>query len=544
MDTMGGYLLQALHREGVRHVFGVPGDYILRWYQLLSQSNLKHVGTSREDCAAFAADGYARCHGLGALAVTYGVGALNVVNAVAGANAESSPVVVISGAPGVAEQRQNPLLHHRFGPFCFQREIFERMTCYAAALDDPLLARRQIDRALELAQLHHKPVYLELPRDLVDAELPPALSPPTSSAPISDWDALEEAVAETLSLLAKAKSAAVLAGSELHRYQLQDELTQLVERGALPVAATLTGKSVIAERHPAYMGIYEGAMGGARTRELIERADVLLLLGATLNDVDLGIFTAKLDVQHMVQATADGVQIHHHRYTGVPLGDYVRALTAGIERSGRSLPVVEPPLAAIGFPITSQPMTVARLIGRLNDTLPQDMIVVCDTGDCLFASLELRVHARTAFLASAFYTTMGFAVPASLGAQLGSGRRPLVLVGDGAFQMTGTELATAAWKGLNPIVIVFNNAGYSTERFILDGPFNDIPSWQFHRLGELFGPLAGFDVHDEESFDSAWRSALAQTDRPSLLNVHLAPDDPSPAMRRLGEHLGKRVRAG
>jgi TPP-dependent 2-oxoacid decarboxylase len=187
-------------------------------------------------------------------------------------------------------------------------------------------------------------------------------------------------------------------------------------------------------------------------------------------------------------------------------------------------------------------MCTARLIGRLNEALTPDMTVVADTGDCLFAAIEMRVHERTEFLASAFYTSMGFAVPAALGAQVARpDRRPLILVGDGAFQMTGTELATAARLALNPIVVVFNNGGYSTERFILDGPFNDVSAWRFDRLGELFGPLHGFDAPDEPSFERAWQAALGARGAPTVLNVHLERSDASPAMRRLADHLRARV---
>ncbi|HLF96786.1 MAG TPA: thiamine pyrophosphate-binding protein, partial [Methylococcaceae bacterium] len=174
---IGQYLIDRLHRAGVEHLFGVPGDYILRFYDELVHSPIQHVGTTREDTAAFAADGYARCRGIGALAVTYGVGALNVVNAIAGAYTESSPVIVISGAPGIREQREDPLIHHRFGPFEFQRQIFERITCATAVLDDPYTACRQIDRAIEALRQHCKPVYIELPRDQIDVEGFPVLSP-------------------------------------------------------------------------------------------------------------------------------------------------------------------------------------------------------------------------------------------------------------------------------------------------------------------------------------------------------------------------------
>jgi indolepyruvate decarboxylase len=539
--TIGDYLLGKLYTAGVAHVFGVPGDYVLKFYEQMVRSPIRHVGTTREDSAAFAADGYARCRGLGALAVTYGVGALNVVNAVAGAHAESSPVVVISGAPGVAEQRDDALIHHRFGPFTFQREIFDRITCATAVLDDPAIAFRQIDRTLAAARRHRRPVYIELPRDIV--EMPgypmPAEEIPNSS---SDPAALEEAVAETVSVLEGSKSPALIAGVEVHRSGLQDTLVELVERLRLPIAATLSGKSVIGERHAAYHGVYEGAMGHETARARIESADLLLLLGVALNDVDLGVYTAQLDPKHMVRACQDEVVIRHHRYPRVQLRDFVPLLIKKCGPQGRPLAKGTPGPEAPGFPRAGEPMKTGRLIGRLNAALTPDMIVVCDVGDCLFAAVELRVHERTGFLASAFYTTMGFGMPAALGAAVARpDRRPLVLVGDGAFQMTGTELSSLSRYGAAPIVVVFNNAGYSTERFILDGPFNDIEPWRFHKIGELFGNVAGYDVRTEDEFENAITAAIATRDRPSLIEVHLSPADPSPAMRRLATNLRDKV---
>lgn len=539
--SIGQYLLTRLYESGVHHIFGVPGDYILRFYQQITESPIQHIGTTREDTAAFAADGYARFRGMGATAVTYGVGALNVVNAVAGAKAESSPVVVISGAPGVKEQREDPLLHHRFGPFQFQREIFERITCATAVLDDPYIAFRQIDRTLAAAQANCRPVYIELPRDMVDVPGYP-IPPEPSSEFATDPESLREAVEETLLLLGKAKSAVIVAGVELHRRRLQEGLKRLAERTQLPVASTLTGKSVLGERHPCYVGVYEGAVGSALARERVEQADCLLMLGVTLNDVDLGIYTARLDIKRMVRASQGEVVIQHHRYPRIQVADFLAALTErSTPRADSGLDLVRQP-EPLDFPVKGQPITVARLIARLDRFLMPDMEVVCDTGDCLFAAIDLNVHQDSGFLATAFYTTMGFAVPAALGAQIARpDHRPLVLVGDGAFQMTGTELATIARLGLNPIVIVFNNGGYATERFILDGPFNDISSWRFDRLGEVFGPLKGFEASTEDQFEDCLTRSWAEQTAPCLINVHLSPSDASPAMRRLAEHLGKRI---
>lgn len=541
-DSIGQYLLNRLYDAGVKHIFGVPGDYVLGFYDLMIKSPIQHIGTTREDSAAFAADGYARCLGMGALAVTYGVGALNTVNAVAGAYAESSPVIVISGAPGVSEQRDDPLLHHRFGPFTFQREIFERITCAAVVINDPAIAFRQIDHAIAAARRFCKPVYIEIPRDLVMVEGYPMPSE-TMEQYVSDEIALSEAIAETTELIAKSLSPMIIAGVELHRRGLQRALVELVERAHLPIVATLSGKSVIAERHPAYLGVYEGAMSSENARYMVEQSDLLLMLGVTLNDIDTGIYTAKLDPHHMIRAALNEVVISAHRYPRITLADFITALVSSIKTCSEGFLSTPVAMAALDFPKPNRPMTTLRLIERLNQALSTDMVVVCDVGDCLFASIDLRVHEQSEFLASSFYTTMGFAVPAALGAQIACpDHRVLILVGDGAFQMTGTELSTHARLSLNPIVVVFNNGGYSTERCILEGPFNNIGSWHFDRLGEVFGPLKGYDVTTEDAFEEALINSLNNLTMPSIINVHLSADDASSAMKRLAEHLKSRVK--
>ena len=546
VQSIGEYILYRLQQHGVQHFFGVPGDYILGFYDLATRSAIQHIGTTREDTAAFAADGYARCHGLGCVVVTYGVGALNLVNPVAGAFAESSPVIVISGAPGVDEQQNDPLIHHKFGPFNFQKEIFERITCHTEVLTDPLIAFRQVDRAIQKALQHSQPVYLELPRDRIHTPgmpfTPDAGVLPQSAEPGSDPQALEEAVGETLALLEQAQSPAILAGVELHRASIQHAAVDLVEKLNIPVASTLTGKSVVGERHPAYLGVYEGAMGSVVAKQTIENADLALILGVRFNDVDLGIYTARLDPYRIVRASHDDVFIRHHRYQHVRLVDFITSLSAQVTPRSRPVVAQSPGASAEDFPRAGRPISVERMIGRINTLLTPELTVVCDVGDCLFAAIDLRVHKRNQFLASAYYTSMGFAVPAALGVHCASSQhRCLVLVGDGAFQMTGTELSTLVRFGFNPVVIVLNNAGYSTERFILEGPFNDIMTWHFHELGRVFGPLQGYEIHNEQEFDSALRSALAETESASILNVHLRKDEASPAMRRLADHLSNKI---
>ncbi|MBE9559416.1 MAG: alpha-keto acid decarboxylase family protein, partial [Proteobacteria bacterium] len=294
--------------------------------------------------------------------------------------------------------------------------------------------------------------------------------------------------------------------------------------------------------HRQYLGIYEGAMSSPTAREYVEQADLILMLGLTLNDVDTGIYSARLDPNLMVRASKGEVLISHHRYPDIALSDFVTALANKTTHYTHDFPALMKKQGLLDFPQSGTKIHIVRLIERLNQILGPELSVTCDTGDCLFASIELCVPEHSNFYASAFYTCMGFAVPAALGAQLSDPKqRALILVGDGAFQMTGTELSTHARFGLAPIVIVFNNHGYSTERFIMEGPFNDISEWRFDKLGEVFGSIQGYNVFTEEEFDNALKLAIVNTKQISLLNVHLQKDDPSPAMRRLGAHLGNLV---
>jgi indolepyruvate decarboxylase len=542
LPTIGEYLIRRLSDYGIEHVFGIPGDFVLQFYAMLENSPIKVVGTTREDNAGFAADGYARVHGMGAVCVTYCVGGLSMCNSIAGAYAEKSPVVVISGAPGVEERRSDPLLHHRVGSFHTQREVFEKITCAAAALDDPLTAFREIDRCLAACARYKRPVYLELPRDRVTSR---ALYPPVppTDKPVSDKAALREAIAEASEKLAAAKRPVLIAGVEMHRFGLGAEVVKLAERHNLPMCATLLGKSVVGEKHPLYLGVYEGAMCRPELRSYVEESDCFLLLGTFLTDIDLGIFTANIDPGKTVYVTSEALRIGHHHFHDVTLTDFVKGLVkADLKTSKRSIPAglrPDPPPFKL---VPDAPITSRRLFARVNEMLDETMAVVADVGDCLFGAAELSIHRHTEFLSPAFYTSMGFAIPASVGAQFGRpGIRPIVLVGDGAFQMTCLELSTSLRQGFNPIVVVLNNKGYTTERFIHEGPFNDIPNWSYHRMPDLLGGGWGFEVHTERDLDKALNAALANTNSYSLLNVHLRPDDISPALERLAKSLAKRI---
>lgn len=539
-QTIGGYLIRRLQDYGVRDVFGIPGDFVLQFYGMLEESPIRVIGTTREDNAGYAADGYARVHGLGAVCVTYCVGGLSLCNSIAGAYAEKSPVVVVSGSPGVRERESDPLLHHRVRDFDTQKQVFEKITVASAVLDDPLTAFREIDRCLDAAVRYKRPVYLELPRDRVRSE---SLYPhvPAVSEPKSDPAVLKEALAEAADMINGCEKPVILAGVEMHRFGLQGEVLKLAEKHAIPMCATLLGKSVVSEKHSLYLGVYEGAMGRESVTRFVEESDCVILLGAFMTDINLGIFTARLDPGRCIYATSEKLRIRHHHFHEVVLSDFVGGLAkAKLSPPKRAMPKDRGGVLDKYEMKPDAKVTVRQLFAKINSLLAEDMVVVADVGDSLFGSADLTIHRRTEFLSPAYYTSMGFAIPASVGVQVANRNlRPIVLVGDGAFQMTCLELGTALRHGFNPIVVVLNNHGYTTERFLQEGPFNDIPNWHYHRLPELLGGGWGFEVHTGRDLDKALKAAMANQDKFSILNVHLDSHDISPALQRLAERMSK-----
>ncbi len=179
--TIGGYLIERLQALGVEDVFGIPGDYILTLYKMLEESPIRLVGMTREDNAGFAADAYARLRGLGCVCVTYCVGGLSACNSIAGAYAEKSPVIVVSGSPGLRERERNPLLHHKVREFSTQLEVFEKITVASAVLDDPAARlRRDRPRARRGAPVQAAGLSRDPPRHgpgPLDGPAPPARRP-------------------------------------------------------------------------------------------------------------------------------------------------------------------------------------------------------------------------------------------------------------------------------------------------------------------------------------------------------------------------------
>ena len=539
--TIGNYLIQKLFSHDVRHVFGVPGDYSLSFFHELESSAIQVINTCDEQGAGFAADAYARVKGLGAVCITYCVGGLKVTNTTAQAFAEKSPVVVISGAPGTNERIKSPLLHHKVREFDTQFKVFEQITVASTALDNPQTACREIDRVIDAALCHKRPVYIELPRNMVSVTAIPYYLPQEIPLPRDD-NIIKEALLEAKNIINTSKKPVLIAGIELHRYGLQEEFLQFIDKTHIPVASTPLSKSIISEHHPQYMGIYEGAIGREDVREYVESSDCLILMGTFMTDINLGMFTAHLDQGRSIYATSEKVYIHYHSYEDVSLGDFLKGLLQininKREHTDSPHPESLQPLQ----PIAGKKITIKYLYQRLNSFIDRNTVIIADTGDAMFAAMDMTIHKETKFLSPAYYASMGFAVPASLGAQLANPNlRPLVLVGDGAFQMTGMELSTAARYQLSPIIIILNNSGYGTERPMLDGRFNDIKSWEYSCIPDILKTGRGFSIKTEDQLEDALLLSRQHTKDICILDVQIDSDDKSLVLTRMTEALAKRV---
>jgi indolepyruvate decarboxylase len=542
--SIGEYLIRRLQDYGIRDVFGIPGDYILSFYTMLEESPLRTIGCTREDCAGFAADAYARVNGMSALCVTYCVGGLSVCNSIAGAYAEKSPVVMITGSPGLRERIHNPLLHHMVRNWRTQYDVFEKLTVAGTELADPLTAFSEIDRVLATCARYKRPVYIEIPRDMVHVR--PDTAPPYKHPEVrSDTRALAEAVDETVGRIRSARQPVLLLGVEIHRFGLQEEAVKLAEESGIPMAATMLGKGVVAETHPLYMGLYEGALGNDEVTKYVEASDCVIMLGTFMTDINLGIYTAELDLGDCIYVTSEQCRVRYHHYHDVQLSDFVRTL---ISRHPR--PKTPPPPAPTDFrkePFTLRPndkITVTRMVDRLDEQLEDGTVVIADVGDALFGATELTTHGKTEFISPAYYTSMGFAVPAALGVHVARpGERVVAIVGDGAFQMTGMEFSNLVRYKFPSVVIVPDNGGYGTERLLHPGDweFNNVPRWQYHRLPELVGGGKGYLIRTEGEFDKALNAAWQERSAPSILQVIIDPKDCSRSLKRLAERMSKTV---
>jgi indolepyruvate decarboxylase len=488
--TVIQYVLKRLYDIGVRDIFGVPGDYAFPVNDAIClDENIRWVGCCNELNAAYAADGYARINGVGALCTTYGVGELSALAGVAGSYAEHLPIFHLVGMPNRATQSSRRAMHHTLGNG--EYDLFHRMAepvVCASAIITPENAAYETERLITAALYHRRPVYMAFPADAAD--LPMVTTTEPTSQPKSEPTALEAAANAVAAALNSAKSACMLPGILIARTGLKIQLQTLVEVSGLPFATMFMAKSVLDEHHPAYVGMYDGTLMSEEVRQFVEGCDLVLAIGTIFSDFNSGAFTSNLDPSKVITIDHHQVKVNGKTFLNVEMEDILATLAQRLVK--RAL-INAPKPTPMKMPATDEtaPITAAYLYSRWEAFLRPNDILVAETGTASMGLGFARMPAGATFHNQTLWGSIGWATPASFGAAVAAQDRRVILVtGDGSHQLTAQEISQFGRLGLKPIVFVLNNSGYLIERLLCKDPeiaYNDVAPWRYAELPHALG---------------------------------------------------------
>ena len=536
---------------GLQHFFTVPGDYnLILLDEILKQPGLQMVSCCNELNAGYAADGYARAtNGPAAVVVTYSVGGLSLLNAVAGAYAEDLPLIAVSGAPNTNSTAEYELLHHTLGnvDYSYAREIYSRVTAAAISISHPAEAPWQIDHAIEVALTTRKPVYLEVACNIASAVVSPP-QPRDFFSSASDPVSLKSAVDHTAELLNSAAKPVLVAGVKLRSFGGEKAFAELAESTGYAVAAMPNAKGFFNEQHPDYMGIYWGPVGTPGCGEVVESSDMCLFAGPVFSDYTTTGHSTHVASQKMIQVRPDCVVTPTRTYSKVSMGDFLSALADQLNVNGAAAQsyrrIAEPsPTLTAGSADTA--ITTRQLFTRVQKMLNAESTVIAETGDSWFNGMRLELPAGGRFEIQMQYGSIGWSVGATLGYCLAKPeRRVVACIGDGSFQLTAQEVSTMIRYDARPVIFLINNGGYTIEVEIHDGPYNQIKNWDYAKLIEVFGEAPGGAgpwsrrVRTEGELDSAIEQALGHEGL-CFIEVMIDRDDCSRDLLEWGGHVAR-----
>ena len=509
--TLSHYLLRRLKELNVGHIFGIPGDYVLPFFDqvLDADHDVEHIMPCNELNGAYAADGYAKLAGFGAMAVTFGVGSLSTVNAVAGAYADDTPIIVICGCPSldVVSKPTQRLYHHTVGTdFDTNLKVFDYITCAALRLTDISTAPREVDATLRCAVQQKKPVYLEIPYDLQLAEVSAPARPIDLMMKQSSTKNLEDSISAARALLQKSGSRAVIAGHLLQREGMIDAGRSLVDALNAAVATTFTCKMGAFEAHDNCVGIYMGEVCEDYTKEAVHQAGLAICAGMTFNEFDTGVFSTRIgEDQDVMWIQQNYVEVNGQRFDEVYLRDFLPALVecardapeGPFELSERRRFAFE---RADRFEPTDNAITIDRLFIQFANYLEPEDMLFGDTGGFINSSqaefpdgVIMHGCGNWGSLGAGFGMFVGACFAPSA-----ADTRCITIQGEGAFTMSAQDLSTLIRHRKDLALFILDNGGYGAERAIHPGKeraYNDINPWRYELLAQALGGVEGEDVH-------------------------------------------------
>lgn len=547
--TVGSYLAARLAQIGLTHHFAVAGDFNLALLdQLLTNEETEQVYCCNELNCGYAAEGYARANGAAAAVVTFSVGGLSIINAIAGANAENLPVILISGAPNTNDRATDHLLHHTMATsdLSYQLDIAARITCCAVAITSPEQAPSQIDRAIRTALRESKPAYIEIACNIAGAPCaaPGPVSGLLARAP-SDADTLEAAVSAAADFIKARKKPLILIGSKLRAAKAEHEALALAQALGCPVAVMAAAKSFFPETHPQFAGIYWGEVSAPGTREIVDWSDGLICIGTLFNDYSTVGWTSNPAGANVLTLDIDHVSLAGHDFSGLRLAEVLAGLAARVDANPTALNEfhrLRAAPAAVPEAAPEAKLSRTEMMRQIQGLLTGDSTVLVETGDSWFNGMRLALPEGARFEIEMQWGSIGWAVPATFGYAVGApGRRVIAMIGDGSFQLTAQEVAQMIRRRLPVIIFLINNRGYTIEVEIHDGPYNNIKNWDYAGLINVFnaedGEGLGLRAVTGGELAEAITRALGNANGPTLIECALDRDDCSPDLISWGRRV-------
>ncbi|MGA9287605.1 MAG: alpha-keto acid decarboxylase family protein, partial [Anaerobacillus sp.] len=501
--TVGNYLLDRLSELGIRHMFGVPGDYNLAFLDtVLEDGKMEWIGNANELNAAYAADGYARMNGAGALVTTFGVGELSAVNGIAGAYAERVPVVKITGTPTTAVMENGSLVHHTLGDGKFDHfaRMYEEVTVAQTTLTEENAAQ-EIDRVLRKCWMEKRPVHINLPIDVYNKPVNRPASPLNLSFE-GNAEVVDEMVNEIAREANEATQPVILADYEVDRFGAREALLHFAEKTGYPVATLSMGKGVFPESHPQFIGVYNGELSSPEVQKRVDKADVIFQIGVKLSDSITGGFSQQFTEEQVVEINPYGVKRNEAKYAPISMIQAMDELAARLDRYEGKTEQTQTEEEQVSS--SSNEITQKWFYERMATFLKKNDVLLAEQGTSFFGAANMPLPEGARFIGQPLWGSIGYTLPALLGSQLAdTERRNLLFIGDGSFQLTAQELSTIMRQRLKPIIFLINNDGYTVERAI-HGPeqvYNDIATWDYQKLPHAFGSEEHFTTFKAETVE-------------------------------------------
>lgn len=488
---IGKFLNQRLMELGIRHVFGMPGDFNLPYLEQIEQeAGLTFIGNCNELNAAYAADGYARSNGFAALATTYGVGDLSAINGIAGAYTENIPVIHISGIPPLYAVNKGKLIHHTLvdGNYDNIMNCMREFTVAQTRLT-PANAASEIDRVLRQCWIEKRPVYIQLASDITHIKIEVEKRPLNLTLPSSDPELLEMALEEICSALSKSKRPAFLIDYAAKVFGISPILTDIVTQYGIPYARLPTAKNVIDESLPQYVGTYMGSSSHPNTRDIIEQSDCLIGIGVRLSNVATGCFSDQLPEENFIELKQYEICIGNRSFPGIELLQFFTALKQRLKLYKATHSTFAEFPAQLGYDSADEKLSQALFWKYMVHFFKPYDVVIAEVGTSMSALSQILLPVTAHYIAQPLWCSIGYTLPALLGSLLSQPeRRHILFIGDGSIQLTIQELSTIIRQELNPIIFVLNNGGYTIERLILGetSSYNDIQNWKYTEIMQVF----------------------------------------------------------